>query len=205
MLADPSGFCPDGGGGGGPGSDGSHGGGYDPTNPFGPDGTGNPNGPLTGKSGNPGFNPSSPQNNAVNKMADGFGNNLKMATGGPVLGLGEAALEGAAGSGDTIALGVREKLGDFAEMVGGKTWHIWGKENFQSEFSSVMSDPANDIHFNLDGPGDQPINPWAAAQEGASSNPRATSWELAQIRNNPQWWNRITFWQNGQIVPNPFQ
>jgi hypothetical protein len=33
----------------------------------------------------------------------------------------------------------------------------------------------------------------------------STDWELLQILQNPSWWSRITFWENGINVPNPFQ
>jgi hypothetical protein len=48
----------------------------------------------------------------------------------------------------------------------------------------------------------------ATSQERAASgaaNAGATDWELLQIRQNPQFWDTLTFWKNGQVAPNPFK
>jgi RHS repeat-associated protein len=124
-------------------------------------------------------------------------------------GAGGAADAGAAegaGGGQTIALGVREWLDQFAQEVNGKTWKSWGTRNFPAQFASVMSDARNDIHFNLAGPKGEQINAMSAAQEGARGfgKARMTSYELAQIYQHSEWWPRITFYYQGNIVANPF-
>jgi len=73
-----------------------------------------------------------------------------------------------------------------------------------------MNNPATRLVVDLTGVG----NPWSAAHKavvgasGAAVNGApwggSTDWELLQILNNPSWWNRITFWENGANVPNPF-
>ena len=58
-----------------------------------------------------------------------------------------------------------------------------------------------EIVFNLDGIG----NPWTAVTRAASVGDRATEWELLQIKRYPEMWNRVTWYRNGSIVPNPFE
>ncbi|GEM_PF-4218897 len=105
-----------------------------------------------------------------------------------------------------IALGVREGLEEFAEGVGAQSWRKWGGDDFVYNFMDVMNDSSRKIHFNLTLPGGKQIDHWAAVLEGSGglSRSRATSWELTQIYQNPQWWDRITWWHNGEKVGNPF-
>ena len=57
------------------------------------------------------------------------------------------------------------------------------------------------IVVNLDGVD----SPWLAAQRAASNTGGATDWELLQIKLTPSAWDRITWYKNGEIVPNPFE
>ena len=57
------------------------------------------------------------------------------------------------------------------------------------------------IKFNLTGVD----NPWAAVSRAAGYGEGATDWELLQIKQMPEIWDRITWFQNGNIVPNPFK
>lgn len=57
-----------------------------------------------------------------------------------------------------------------------------------------------EILFNLDGID----NPMASVQRAASGNCRATEWELFQIFQDKNIWSKVTWFQNGEIVPNPF-
>jgi|GEM_PF-2467919 len=108
----------------------------------------------------------------------------------------------AAKGGGNIALGVNEYLDDFASSVNGSTWKMWGAQDFQSQFLKTINNPANKIHFNLDGVS----SPWGAVSEGAKGFgvSRATSWELYQLYSNPTALERTIFYRGGQIVPNPF-
>lgn len=102
-----------------------------------------------------------------------------------------------------VALGVREHLKDFTGRVNGTTWKEWGGTDFQNQFLQVINDPANTIHFNLDGVGD----PWSAISDGAKGfhvSKHITSWELSQIYANPSALQRTIFYLNGSVVPNPF-
>jgi hypothetical protein len=64
----------------------------------------------------------------------------------------------------------------------------------------VMNNPMNRVSFNLTGVD----KPFAAAARAAAGRGGATDWELFQIMQNSAWWNRIVFYNNGQVVPNPF-
>lgn len=99
-------------------------------------------------------------------------------------------------------MGVSEHLDDFARTVNGDTWKTWGAKDFQSQFLETINNPANKIHFNLDGV----ASPWGAETEGAKGFgvSRATSWELYQIYSNPGALQRTIFYQGGEVVPSPF-
>ena len=58
-----------------------------------------------------------------------------------------------------------------------------------------------EIVFNLDGIN----NPWSAVTRAANGTGSATDWELLQIKLSPESWNRVTWYENGEIVPNPFE
>jgi hypothetical protein len=109
-----------------------------------------------------------------------------------------------------ITLGLAETLEnknllrEFTEQVNGENWHSWGTSDgglgWKVDFMRVMSDPDNVVFFNLTG-----VNAWAGAQRGATIFGGPTDWELFQIRIHPQWWDRITWMLDGEIVPNPFE
>jgi hypothetical protein len=117
-----------------------------------------------------------------------------------------AAEGGTGGGGITAALGVNEYLDDFADAESAQTWKEWANpnESFESEFRRVIGDPTTQVKFNLQGVD----NPWSAVQRVASLNPNAsvTDWELSEIYQNPEWWDRVTFYNGaGNPVPNPFK
>jgi len=111
------------------------------------------------------------------------------------------------GPGITLALSVGPALKEFTSRVGGQNYSTWGNgPDWKPAFQSLMSDTDNFAHFNLDVPGCEPINAWSSAQGAISgSDTRATSWELGQIYQDPEWWNRISWWKDGVLVPNPFE
>jgi hypothetical protein len=128
----------------------------------------------------------------------------KVRVGTPAIGAGSATplLEAGTMGGGNIALGVTEHLDDFAKSVGGSTWKSWGAKDFQPQFLQTINNPANKIHFNLNGVS----SPWGAVSEGAKGFgvSRATSWELYQLYSNPAALQRTIFYQGGKVVPNPF-
>jgi hypothetical protein len=88
-----------------------------------------------------------------------------------------------------------------------KTYRVWQGTSFRANFLKGLSDPANRVSFDLTGID----SPFAAvtrvAQAGGRLGARGTSttdWELFQIRNSPDAWSRITWYQNGGVVDNPF-
>jgi hypothetical protein len=113
---------------------------------------------------------------------------------------------GPGGGGITAALGVNEYLDDFADAEGAQTWKDWANPSasFESEFRRVIGDPTTQVKFNLQGVD----NPWSAVQRVASLSTDAsvTDWELSEIYQNPEWWDRITFYNGaGNPVPSPFK
>jgi hypothetical protein len=67
------------------------------------------------------------------------------------------------------------------------------KDELKAIFSSA-------IQFNLDGID----SPWAAVQRASGGGGSATDWELFQIYQSKDAWSRISFWQGGSQVANPY-
>jgi RHS repeat-associated protein len=136
-------------------------------------------------------------------------NTLIGAAAGATLGLGYQLAAGAAAGtgagaaasagGTKIALGISEHLDEFAERYGAATWEQWGATNFKEQFMETVSNTSNKILFNLQG-----VDVWGGIQRAARGAGGATDWELMQIRNNPQWWDRIQWMKDGVQVANPF-
>jgi hypothetical protein len=113
-------------------------------------------------------------------------------------GAGRAVASGS-GSGMKVALGIREHLDEFAESHGASTWKQWGSTNFKERFMETMNNTSNEILFNLKG-----VDVWGGVQRAASGRGGATDWELLQIKNNSQWWDRVQFIKDGVQINNPF-
>jgi hypothetical protein len=106
--------------------------------------------------------------------------------------------------GQVIALGLDRYLKGFADKVGGRTWTQWATGDplrWRAVFLELAGNPSNRIRFNLTGVDD----PWRAVTRAASGTGGATDWELLMIKQHPEWWNRTTFFRDGQAVANPFQ
>ena len=73
--------------------------------------------------------------------------------------------------------------------------------NWQRGVLDAIYNPDMEIVFYLDGID----SPWAAVTRAAKGTGRATEWELLQIKLAPESWNRITWYKDGEIVPNPFE
>ncbi len=109
--------------------------------------------------------------------------------------------------GETIALGVREHLDEFAKLVNGSTWKTWGTGNFKYQFIDKINDATTKIYFNLTGPNGKMIDVWNAISEGSYKtfgNFEITKWELYQLYLNKDALARTIFYFNGGEIPNPF-
>ena len=101
-----------------------------------------------------------------------------------------------------LALGKSSYLDDFAKQRNAHTWKDFpDADNWQQGVMDALFDPDTEIVFNLDGVG----NPWTAITKASSGRGGATEWELLQIKSNPEVWGRVIWYQNGSIVPNPFE
>ncbi|WP_233585383.1 RHS repeat-associated core domain-containing protein [Corallococcus sp. CA054B] len=147
---------------------------------------------------------------SLSRSASGVSGHLKAmmgphSTGGGILAAaGDLSVTNVANKGLNVALGLGDYLDDFARFVDGSTWKQWARAapmRWKLAFTDVVSNPSNRVSFNLTGVD----SPWQAVTRAASGRGGATDWELLQIKSNPQWWDRITFFLDGKTVPNPFQ
>ncbi|WP_411885866.1 RHS repeat domain-containing protein [Polaromonas sp. YR568] len=100
-----------------------------------------------------------------------------------------------------FALGIEEHLDDFAKARGANTYkQLQDPNKWKEGVREALANPAQQVHFNLDG-----VDVWKGVQRSAAGGRGATDWELLQIKQNPQFWDSIQFWKNGQQVPNPFK
>ena len=101
-----------------------------------------------------------------------------------------------------IALGIEDHLDAFGRGLAAATWKVFAPDPllWRADFLVVMNDPANEAFFNLKGIDDV----WKSATLAARGGGGATDWELLQIELNPDWWPRITWWNDGVEVSNPF-
>jgi hypothetical protein len=119
--------------------------------------------------------------------------------------LGEegAALTVAENAARPFAMGLEGGLDAFAEARGATTWKNFADPvNWKPGVIEKLADPNTMVHFNLEGP----VDVWGGVSRAAagSLNSGATDWELLQIRQNPQWWDTLQFWEGGKPAPNPF-
>jgi RHS repeat-associated protein len=102
-----------------------------------------------------------------------------------------------------FAMGLEGGLDAFAEARGATTWKNFADPvNWQPGVIEKLADPNTMVHFNLEG-----VDVWEGISRAATGVPGkfgATDWELLQIRQNPQWWDTLQFWEGGKPVPNPF-
>jgi hypothetical protein len=101
-----------------------------------------------------------------------------------------------------LATGLRDEgLEAFAQSRGATTWKQLPKpEQWKAGVLEKLADPKMPVHFNLDG-----VNPWAGAQQAAAGRGGPTDWELLQIKQNPQFWDSLRFWEGGKPAANPFK
>jgi RHS repeat-associated protein len=113
---------------------------------------------------------------------------------------------------DHIALGLQEANGnrgaldEFGMEMGALTYSEWpGNGPWYKKLQGYLGRGSTTrVSVNLDGIDD----PIASARAGANVDPSGyeglTNWELHQISQSPDAWSRITFYQGGSVVPNPF-
>lgn len=105
--------------------------------------------------------------------------------------------------GKHITLGLDKHLDAFSKRVEGSTYKEWAKTDplkWKGYFIDELNNPANKVSFDL-----TDVNVWEGVSRAARGAGGATDWELLQIRQNPEWWGRITFYNEGKVVPNPFK
>ena len=104
--------------------------------------------------------------------------------------------------GKDIALGLSDDLFDFAKSKGFKTYKDFSTGIDIKAIESVMRNPKNRLHFNLNG-----FSRIQANKFNLSNTPirygNITNWEYNLIMNNPHILNRTTFYSNGSIVSPP--
>ena len=99
-------------------------------------------------------------------------------------------------------MGLGDYLDDFASNNNAHTWKDFpDPTNWKEGVNNALFNPDVEIIVNLDGID----NPMLAAQRAAGNMGGATDWELLQIKMTPSAWERITWYQNGEVVPNPFE
>ena len=103
-----------------------------------------------------------------------------------------------------LALSVHEYLDDFAKQRNAHTWKDFpDPDNWRQGVMDAIADPDTEILFNLDS---IPYPKSAIGEvEARGYRAKSTSWELYQIYRNKNMWDRVTWYRNGSIVPNPFE
>ncbi len=110
--------------------------------------------------------------------------------------------KGGADNSNKLALGLSDYLDDFASKNNAHTYKNFADPyNWKQGVNDALFNPNMKIIVNLDGVD----NPLLAAQRAATNRGGATDWELLQIKLTPSAWDRITWYLNGEIVPNPFK
>lgn len=93
-----------------------------------------------------------------------------------------------------FALGIGEHLDDFAKNLNASTWkNLPDVTKWKNGVMDALSNPNVPVHFNL-----TDVNVWQGVQRAASGRGGATDWELLKIKENPQFWDKITFWNDGK-------
>ncbi len=113
-------------------------------------------------------------------------------------------LDNTRGSPPRVVLGLDKYLDDFATAQGGKKVLRLAADpmNWKSDFDRLMSDPSQQISFNL-----KDVDVWAGVSRASSGRGfGATDWELLRIYSNKEWWPRIKWFDEfGNLAPNPFE
>jgi RHS repeat-associated protein len=112
------------------------------------------------------------------------------------------AAEATAAKPKPFAMGLTDEgLEVFASARGATTWkQLPDPANWRSGVLEKLADPKTQVHFNLDG-----VDVWPGVSRAASGRGGPTDWELLTIKQNPQFWDTLQFWEGGQPAANPFQ
>jgi len=101
-----------------------------------------------------------------------------------------------------IAIGLKDTLDDFAAGKGATTWKSFKDVvDWRPEMLKAFLDPKRPIFVNLDGP----VQVWQGIQRSAAGVGGGMDWELYQIYQRPQIWDKITWFSNGAVTENPFK
>lgn len=126
---------------------------------------------------------------------------ISESTGGEISS-GNVGKGGIASGKNKLALGVSESLDEFALKNGASTWKDFpDPTNWKNGVLDALYDSNTEIIVNLDGVD----NPLSSIQRAAGGCGSATDWELLQIKLTPESWDRITWYKDGNVVPNPFE
>ena len=105
----------------------------------------------------------------------------------------------------SVALGLGNRLDNFATGIGAQTWKQLvpdSPELWQSKFRELLNDGTTRFTFNLDG-----VDVWRGVARAARGDKECfmTDWELLQLKMTKEAWNRITWIKDGKVVPCPFE
>jgi hypothetical protein len=103
----------------------------------------------------------------------------------------------------SVALGLSDRLDNFATTIGGQTWKQLVPESpelWRRKFLELLNDGQTRFTFNLDG-----VDVWAGMARAAKGSGGFTDWELLQIRMAKDSWKRITWMKDGVVVACPFE
>lgn len=95
----------------------------------------------------------------------------------------------------------------FGMERGAQTYKEWsGSGAWHEQLKGFIGDGKTRIHVNLDGI-DDPVS-YAASGRGVDPTDVGgrgfTRWEMYQLSQNSAAWNRVTWYQSGRTVANPF-
>jgi RHS repeat-associated protein len=113
-----------------------------------------------------------------------------------------------------VAFGINQnrQLAKWAKTIKAKTLFTLPNEFrpglFQENVRHILTHPDTKIHFNMTGIDNAHTAASRVAMNGGKIDvPRVsfTDWELYTIRQNPELWGKITWYQDGKIIDNPFK
>jgi hypothetical protein len=103
----------------------------------------------------------------------------------------------------SVALGLSDRLDNFATTIGGQTWKQLVPESpelWRRKFLELLNDGQTRFTFYLDG-----VDVWAGMARAAKGSGGFTDWELLQLRMAKDSWKRITWMKDGVVVACPFE
>ena len=105
--------------------------------------------------------------------------------------------------GGSVALGLSDRLDDFASTFGAQTWKQLvpdSPEMWRRKFLGLLNDGNTRFTFNLDG-----VDVWRGLARAAKGSGGMTDWELLQLKMAKDSWGRITWIKDGVVVVCPFE